>query len=439
MRNRSLLLIPLAVPLLAVTCDPTFYSEQEDWAFVDWDLTVSGPKGFTNEDEAILAGTSVCPEVRYRGDEESVESDEFWECFQHTVDPGSVDPGAGCITLSDPGEVQWSFEASSCTDMDQGWEAAADRVVFQVVEPATVAARVQQWSDEFAIDHMSTNADRVLDDSLLNPAGEPFRVMAGEDVLLYLGLQDQQTGLSVAWHAPGGEVQVEALQGEVEVSSVDAAGFVQVRLAEGAEASVSLVMDQEQWTADSTLLGVSEGDVASLEILPVYGEVWWAYSHSEVPVAARAIVRDGEGNLVFGTPVRWSVVRGSLRVSPGPVVDVGTWFYLPGADYAFLEDSCQKPSRRVGPQEVVLRAEFGDLDERVTVSWDALDPDQLSEEDWEDLREEDEDFEPDPECMGSSCGCSGAPAGGTLWLWSVAGLGLGWRRRRTRCEQDRSQ
>lgn len=140
-------------------------------------------------------------------------------------------------------------------------------------------------------------------------------------------------------------------------------------------------------------------------------------SGDRTPFGTRAVVRDANGRLIYGTPITWKVAEGDLAVSPGAADGLSD---LPGADYAYLDDSCVRPSENVGQRTVILEAAFGDLIDSMELTWTAR-TEPLSDEGWE----------PSEHCQSDGCSCSSAPdaAAGPAALALLLPMALLGRRR----------
>ena len=233
-------------------------------------------------------------------------------------------------------------------------------------------------------------------------------------MLLFARLLDGERGQTAAWREEAGEVLVAAESDGVERSREGTlpGGWIALRLEANASADISLRVGEQTWPAGS-VLGVAEDELASLDIAAAFVPEEHEASDVRSPWAARAILRDGEGHPVFGAPVTWGVRHGELAVEPGP----GENTLLPGPDYAWVTDTCTKPSRMVGERHATLTADYGALSDALDLTWTLT----------EDMVGEDEGWEPNPHCTGCGCTSRGPQRSGALLL-GLAGLLLGWRR-----------
>ncbi len=441
MRQRWGPIVLLTPTLLAAGCSD-FESVSGAWSFNQDQLTMGGWE-FHNEGDAVLSGSVLCPVPTDDTGDDTGEP-VLWNCYDHAVIQGEYLPMAddgtrNCLRLDGPGETTWSWTWRGCDRVQDDYEPIPDSVVFQVADRAGVTVQVQQWFDEDAREWLVTESGDAYPEDAFAPGSSPFRILAGPEVLLYVGLKDPATGYWVAFERAGATLQVEVLSGDVETSSGPDPTSLLVTLSAGTEAQVTFSLGDDAWTATQTFLAVTEDDVASLDVLPLYGAEGDDPSH-RYPVIARAIARDIDGNLIFGVPVEWRPHRTALAVFPGIYVDFPETedaFLLPGPDYALIDDVCEKPSQRVGSRSAVLEARFNGVSGRAKMEWLLEDYADVAEECWndggaciEDLAEADAKWTRPEECT-RACGCTSGGASGVAGLASaLAAMALARRRRR---------
>ncbi len=440
--ERALLLCTPA--LLAWQCGPNnFNSEEGQWSFEDTGLMGEPTEGLSNG-QSVLPDERVCPgSPSYRGSDDPELSGAlvFEECVEQSLEgPASFEVSGEktCIAMEGAGEVQWLLEPVACdVGLAEGEEPVSDRVVFTVADGEAVTARVLQWMEEYALDEHSFEPPGALsEDDLLQP-GETLYVLADRPVRLYAQLWDADNEQAVAWRTEEGQVSYAVSGGYASVVSdltygiSPSDGWIGLELTEGARVDLGVEV-RGQFYGGATVEGVSESALASLELVAVYDH--WADEELGIemvgPHAARAVFRDEQGRQIFGVPVRWSVTGGQLAVESGgrPQEDL----YL-GPDYASLGDSCSHPRRLEGERSATLHAAYGDLDDKVKLSWeysegwmDVFYPEE------EDRQEYYDSWEPSPYCLGFGCtGCSTrGRASGLAWVLGFLGLLLAGRRRR---------
>ena len=360
----------LSVLILAATgCrTSTFKSEGNQWKFTDNDLVLTAWSGFSNEGP-ILAGTRICPEVDYMGDtpKDAKGNDLFGACTTQAVDGGVVqaDGDALCFSLDLPGPVTLSVTPQVCPANDQGFVPRPDRFLFQVVGPDAVRATVEQWPEVFALAAYRASEGESFPPDLLNPEGEVFRVMAGQEVLLFVKLVTVADGTAVAWRGPDGGLSLVPATAATTTSN-PTAGWITMRLAEGATADLQLRVGDHTWVGGK-VQAVDARAPASLTLVP-------AYQHDDEkpftkPAGIRAVVRDKDGHAIYGVPVQWTVAKGPLDLVPGPNLQEDNDNWLPGADYAFLSDACIPPWKKKGKKKARIEASYGTLSATADLVW----------------------------------------------------------------------
>jgi hypothetical protein len=391
-------------------CQARFHSEQGQWGFEDPDLVAEANTGF-GDDMPLLAGTEVCPTPFWEaGEIEGWTNDElFAACVSQGLSgDAAFTQDGGCWQVGAAGEVAWTLDPLACdAPFPTGEEPVADRVVLQVVDPSAVTGHLDPWAEDYALANLDLVPEGVLTADALPPEGEPWLLLEDAEVYLYAQLLDE-TGAPVGWQGSQGGIAVDGDAERLEVAGLPA-GWIALRMAAGDEASLTLQIGAQTW-ALGTLLGVSAEDIASLDLVVAFaptedgGQV-----HS--PWAARALLRDAGGWPILGAPVEWEVLDGRLAVQPGPGTGSalsGEAALLPGPDYAWVTDACQRPSRTVGERHATLQASYGGFSDLVDLEWTMT----------EEMVGDDEGWEPSEYCSGPGCGCAsgGSRRSGALLL-----------------------
>jgi hypothetical protein len=297
--------------------------------------------------------------------------------------------------------VAWTLDPVACdAPFPAGGDPVADQVALRVVDPSAVLGHLDPWAEDYARAHLDLVPSGVLTADALPPEGEPWLLLEGAEVYLYAQLLDAE-GTPVGWQGSQGSIEVTGAAERLEVEGLPA-GWIALRMAAGNEANLTLQVAGQTWPLGS-LLGVSTEDIASLDVVVAFapteegGQV-----HS--PWAARALIRDAGGWPILGAPVAWEVLDGRLAIQPGP----GTDTLLPGPDYAWVTDDCQRPSRTVGDRHALLQASFGGFNDIVELDWTMT----------EEMVGDDEGWEPSEYCTGPGCGCAsgGSRRSGALLL-----------------------
>jgi MYXO-CTERM domain-containing protein len=408
--------IPAVV--LAIGCQAQFHSEQGQWAFEDEALVSEPHRGF-GDDQSVIEGTTVCGSPHWQG--EDIEGWDaaalFEECVAQTLSEGGAfveEDGEPCVLLEEPGEVAWGLEARDCeAPFAEGDEPVDDRVLFEVAALDQVSAHVDQWPEREALDGLDLEPPGLLDETILVAEGEAFRLLEGAEVYLYLRSWDEERGQAAAWRAGDGAVLVDPT-GDVQVLGEDLEpGWVGLILGPGASAELALEVQGRRLEAGS-VTAASPDELASLELLAAF--IPYAEEGGRLPWAARAVVLDHDDRPVFGVPVDWSVEGPPMVLEPGPHSDTR----FPGGDYAWVEDRCTPPRKQIGERTATLGARYGELSDRLELSWRVT----------EEMVDLEGDWSRDERCEGGCAGCaSGGEGGGPAWLLGLLGLALGLRRR----------
>ena len=394
-----------------------FTSQGGQWR-VEAPVLVTGAYEGIGNDTPVLAGTEICAVPTYKQDvpEGYTQADVLDECVEQTIDgPGVLEDG--CLLLQGAGEVTWYLDPTECPLQEAGLDLLADQVIFDVAGSEDVTAGIHQWVEEYSEEDLEPGSGDSFPADWTNPPGEPFGVLAGQRFVFFVRLLAETTGRSVAWAGPEGDVSVRRLTGSFrEIDITEEPGWIVLELDSGAEVELVLTVDEQEWIA-GRVVAVDEDAPASLEIVAGY----LAQDEAEsAPFGARAVVRDAEGRLIFGTPVTWRVTYGSLAVAPW-VFEEEEYTSLPGADYTTLRDECVRPSARGGARSVTLEASHGGLTDEVEIAWigTAYDSDEV--------------WEPSRYCQSSGCSCSAMSSPRSGWgaavLAALAVVGIRrWRR-----------
>ncbi|MFH1466403.1 MAG: hypothetical protein ABIO70_18615 [Pseudomonadota bacterium] len=389
--------------LLLSGCQARFHSEQGQWGFEDPELAAEANTGF-GDDMPLLAQTEVCPTPYWELDEVAGWTDVelFATCVSQGIqgDAAFTQDGA-CLQVGDAGEVVWTLDPLTCdAPFAAGQEPVADRVVLTVVDPSAVSAHLDPWADDYALANLDLVPQDVLTADALPPEGEPWLLLEGTEVWLYAQLLDE-AGQPVGWRGSEGGFAVDGTAERLDDEGLPG-GWIGLRLAAGDEASLTLQIRDQAWTLGS-VMGVAVEDIASLDVVVAFAPTE-AGGQVHSPWAARALLRDAGGWPILGAPVQWSVLSGRLAVEPGPGDDTR----LPGPDYAWVTDACQRPSRTVGARHAVLEASYAGFTDHVELDWTMT----------EEMVGDDEGWEPDAHCTGPGCGCAsgGSQRSGALLL-----------------------
>jgi len=395
---------------------PDFPTEEGQLTFQTPGLHVGGSGGFANQ-VGVLEGTPICTECTKaqltlaEGDvaDFSCGDDSEYDalaCFDQDVEAGHLD-GDGCVNGDGSGAVTWTFTPTDCALAELGVELLPDQVEFRFVDPEVVEGGVDQWLEVAATELYEAGLlaqpdGSGFDESLRNPDGEPFRVVAGEPFVFRVRLIEETSGEPVAWASQDGSIEVNTTAGD-QVSVIEiGTGFAELAIPEGSEAEIGLTVGERTWSA-GRVVGVPPSTVDSLVVVgAVYAE---GQEGAGTPYAARAVLRDDQGRPVYGAPVTWKVIGGELALSQG-------FLDLPGADYVELGDACIDPAD-TSPRSMSLKASYRGMSDRVEFSWDPPEPEEAPNS---------EGWQPHESCSGG-CSCRAAGPSPTPAA-AAAALGL---------------
>ncbi len=365
-------------------------------------LAISDDEQVDIEGARFLAGSELCPTLKIQHGDELPEGEYVaTDCFAQSFE-GPVGQAGECLQFTEPGTVDWTFTPQECPGNAYGYTPAPDHVAIEVVAAENVEGslpmRLEELVESLVEDNPAVRLDGGEDWKLADD--EPLRLVANQRFAVSPMLRTADG--AVAWRE--GELNAET---GVVTFPLETKGAWDLVANEGASSALTLAVDGGEFEV-GTVEGVPESAVASIEIAVLYVD---AEDGISMPYGARAVLRDQDGNLVFGAPVEWR--HSALRLMTGP--DAG----LPGADYVMFADECSDPGTTFGEQRATLRASVGLVSDVVELVWTPR-LEAAPEEGWT----KHEDCQP-PTVCGCSSGGS-APAG--LLVVGLAALGL--RRRR---------
>ena len=406
MHRWTLHVLLVAIGVLSGCPESTFSSEEEQWEFSDTGLVVGSSTGLC-DDVPLLVGSDICPTPYFLGqgvgDDDSAADDwvMLLDCFEHSTEgPGAITQtdASLCVHCEGPGELTWHMEPVPCEADELGYQTIQDRVVFDVIAGNDAHAVLYPWADIAIRDMTSPAGDDPFPPDLVPAEGEPYQVLAGAEVIVYVRLKEADSDQSVAWNLSSGGPSARATQGSFEITEPADVGSLGLKLEEGAKVVVELTVGEHTWDA-VTLTAVGEDALASVELVVGAACLSTGEGASNCPVAARALFRDTDGRAVYGVPAEWKVRKGMLAVEPGPSDEPILWSYkLPSADYALLVDDCRPPSESWGEQSAKLEVSYGGLSDSMQLTWTVPADDQS----WGDP---DEGWEKHEACLGRDCSC----------------------------------
>ncbi len=378
------------------------------------------------KDEPLLVGTRWCPRI----------SGAQSECYEDSITgPGQLD--GDCLEVTGSGELLWRFDPIPC---DHEGLFFPELLRVRSLDASEVRGRLVSYLDALALADLSPETGAFPLEAMRPPDATLLKVAAGEPVDMAVNLWAGER--RVAWSGDRASLEVEVLHGEAPIAVLDEEfATVLLQFPAGSEAALSLVVGPTRVPLGH-VRGVALETLEELEVVVAYTN----YpnpdeSRSRIPTGARAVARDGDGDLVYGARAEWEVLAGSFPFMP-------TNFYTDDAnhddanhDYTLLIDKTVDPEGNesnlcfmtptIGVHSFTGRiaANVAGLHAEVDLAWS-----------YEELRENAEYLEPlrpGPNCEGpgfeepGACACTSAPQHGPV-LACLALLALGTARRRRR-------
>ncbi|MCY1058792.1 hypothetical protein [Nannocystis sp. SCPEA4] len=342
-------------------------------------------------------------------------------CFDATIEGVPVHEG-DCMVLEELAPLQIDFTPrAECPFPEIADSLVADRFVIEVVTGEELRAGFEWYLEHSALRWLTSAGQLPAD--LIPAADEPLRLVPGVEVVFPINLVDA-AGERVAWDLTQG-LASESRDGGPgrelpRVKDIDSQW--RVSIGPGEHSMMSLEIGDEVFPLAEVVATPAE-EAASIEVVAGY--------FGDAPGAARAIVRDGEGQVIYGAPVEWSLVEGELALAP-----------LEGGappEYTVIEDACVPPPTAAEPRRAILRAQLGALSDEIELEWTVMPPETASEEPFEPYKScvrgtnnPDDPAEPgeDDDLGDRGCNCAATPGVGLGgWAWLLL-LGLGRRRGR---------
>jgi hypothetical protein len=392
--------LPLAAVGLALAgcidstrgCDPGWTSTEDQISFSDPTLVI-GAEGFFENQGPVLVGTVSCPlidcvrpQVEDEDDppldlcpqngDELTSNYALLECFQMSVNVLGAQLEGTCLTFAEPNiGVGWVFLATTCDAQIGGFAPVDDDVFFQVVGPEGLIAWFKPSADLYANDNMRPGPGKSFPTDATRKLGEPIKLMGGSEVRLPITLEDATTHREVAWQPRlpdlhgGGEnatVEAEVVEGEPPQLALTSDGSLLITIATGSRANLELVTPVASFSLGE-VRGVAEDDVDSLEVVVGYAPP--ESSLPDAPAGARAILRDKDGDPIYGARVHWEVIEGFLGLGRTGSIDGEPDPEVADCDYIALAGDCYENPYRPNVVKASLVARWGELEASDTLEW----------------------------------------------------------------------
>ncbi|MFY0535544.1 hypothetical protein [Nannocystis pusilla] len=244
-------------------CDPyppAMSSERGDFRLEFGGLSVPRDLFATSLWEApylVLTGTRLCPELRCAACPEDGACDD---AAVHVSGPVAVDED-GCFLVESPGEVVWTVDPMCGTPGQE-----PDRVTMRVVSPDAVEARLTSLLDVMVARHAMRDNPPIttIGGDWLELLPREFKVVAGEQIALGVGLYEPGTGHVVARPSePAAEVTWTTTRGRAPITYPS--DQLELVTFAGTESEASYEFAGHRWPL-ARVTGVSADAVTSLEL-----------------------------------------------------------------------------------------------------------------------------------------------------------------------------
>lgn len=321
---------------------------------------VSVDGGLIPNETPLLEGTEVCAAISCSSSDATCPGEiHIASCFDQSAEGGSIS-GDNCVTADSAGTLVWHFDpiadVAACSADPSTYTPEPDSVSFEVLAAADVTAILDQYAERYAEASLVPAAGAFPEDWTV-PHGEPFRVVDGGVLQLPIMFERDSDGTFVAVNETSFEVEVVTLEGEEPDVTVLDPLWIAVTPVPGGTSEVQITNGTDEWVA-GTVVGVP-ADVASIEVVVALGNDG---DGTPSPAAARAVLRDSSGTLLYGAPVEWALTDGDILVALDDV--------LPGPDYVALGDVCVAPRKFVPEtRTATLEASFAGVRSSATFEW----------------------------------------------------------------------
>lgn len=393
-------------------------------------LDLPGQQG-KQQDEPLLVGTRWCPAFHMCEGDKCGESpaDLVADCFSPRVEgPGQAD--GLCLEVTGGGALVWRFDPSPCEHPGLFFP---EELRLQAVAADQVRGRLGSYLDALALDYLSPETGSSFPPGLVRPADAPVLKLAA-DQPVHLAVNLWAGERRVAWSPEQASLEVEVLRGAAPIAALDVRATIAVQAPAGSEAALFLVVGASR-VALGQIRGVPSAAFRALEAVVAYDANFGEVAGSRIPSGVRAVVRDDEGDLVYGAAAEWEVLAGSFPLMPADLIAEGK-----NLDYIMLNDGSVEdgestwcfPTPNNGTRSFTGRiaARVGDLRAEVDLAWT-----------YRASRDRDGPFKslrPGANCQGpgfpeiGACACTGAPPQAPP-LALLAVLALATTRRRRPC------
>ena len=319
--------------------------------------------------EALLAGTRWCPSI---GCDEmfcptAPDLDVLTTCYS-TVADGPATADGPCLQLTGDGEVVWRFEPLPCATPGI---FLPEQITLRSAAAPALRGRLVSYLDTMSRKYLSAETGEFPAD--LEPAADATTLKVAADQPLHLAIDLRIGDRRVAWPAEGAAIAVDTLRGAPPTVELDERSTLFLQVPAGSEAALTLTVEDAAVPL-GRVLGLPPDALADLELVVAYGRN--PDDGSRMPIGARAVVRDRDGDLVYGARAEWEVLDGSFPLSAIPFYrDDSNHDYIALVDTAAAEDESAwcftNPDTGARSYTGRIAAQVADLHAEVDLAWSA--------------------------------------------------------------------
>lgn len=365
-------------------------TEEDSLHLVFDPLYYSSVEPFTSGERA-LQGSNACFDIfRVRTADDWIGADP--PCHDITLAGAPIEEGH-CDNLEELGELLLEFTPrDDCPHPELEGQLVPDRFRMQVIPIDGLRAQLEWVPELSALRWLDPGPRGSFPDDLVPLPPEPVRLVPNVVVPFPIDVIDA-TGDLVAWSPERGRVY-ETSAGGPRQELLFEEGTWPIRTAPGERTTITLELDGTELPV-AEVIATPVDEAASIEIVVGYNAPPQDDPERAMPpYAARAMVRDAEGRVIYGSPVRWTLLEGHLALDSSNDIANGL------LEYTGLSDACDPPPSAPTERRAIVRAELEGLSDEVELEWTAMPV-------------LDDEFEPDPACqrVGSpleerGCGCA---------------------------------
>ncbi len=308
-KHRWLPFVCLGFSACPATCETYYFTTSENFKLSTDDLASDPCQHPGTDHEPLLVGTRWCPETMCELPSSICYPEEtLFDCHEASV-TGPAEVDGTCLRVTGAGAIVWQFLATPCDRPESKplLDPDDEEVHLRGVTADEVQGTILPFFDREG--SVLVSADRSPG-TIPTPADdEPLKLVADAPVHLAINLHATD-GRLVAWNHAAAEIVYTQTTGPTPMVVINPDASIDVTMAKGSASTLALAYAGHQIPL-RRLEAVAVDDLQQIEVL-----VGFQMSEAGTyPTAARAIVRDSAGDLVYGAPVTWSVTAGSFPLT----------------------------------------------------------------------------------------------------------------------------